>query len=185
MSASPTATLTRVGAKSYYIPSHLTSIPPDTRECVFGHAPDFNDGLVPFALFVLENVRDASEPNLSSTVKFWLKTDDVFNAHFLQHVYFLANFDLTGYTLSVPEEWKTQSVRTVTVSSDMHQASFRSGPYFASSVGIRQAWRLFEDTNEAFQFPVVPDEHRENTYVLPYTSNVRLVLHQALLIRRL
>ncbi|KAI4639481.1 hypothetical protein J4E93_009310 [Alternaria ventricosa] len=150
MSAIPTATLTRVGANSYYISSHLTSIPSRSRECIFGSELDFNDGLVPITLFVLENAKQASDLNLRSTVKSWLKTDDVFNKHFLQHVYFLTNVDLTGYTLSLPEEWKTQSAHTVAVNSDRHLATFRGGPYFASNDGVRQAWRLFDDTNEAF-----------------------------------
>ncbi|KAI4614784.1 uncharacterized protein J4E87_009379 [Alternaria ethzedia] len=170
MSAIPTTTLTRVGANSYYIPSRLTSIPPDSRECIFGSAPDLNDGLVPITLFVLKNAMDASPRNLRSTVKSWLKTDDVFNKHFLQHVYFLClantKYDLDSLAISIPEEWQNRSVHTVVVSSDVHLVSFRSGPYFASNVGIRQAWRLFDDTHEAFQVPVVPDGHRENTIAI-------------------
>ena len=185
MSAIPTATLTRVGANSYYIPSRLTSIPPRSRECVFGNELDFNDGLIPITLFVLENAKQASDLNLRSTVKSWLKIDDVFNKHFLRHVYFLTNFDLTGYAFSLPEEWQNQSVHTVTVNSDMHQASFRSGPYFASNVGIRQAWRLFDDTNEAFQFPVVPDGHIEHKYGMPCPRNIELLRNLALLTARL
>ena len=186
MSFIPTATLTRVGAIPYYIPSRLTSISPDSRCCIFGSELDFNDGLVPITLFVLENVMDASERKLFSISESWLKTDDGFNQHFLKHVYFLVSANTKLYldtlAISVPEEWKNQSVHVVVVNSNRDLVSFRSGPYFASNLGIRQAWRLIDDTNEAFQFPVVPDEHREHTCVLSCSSIMQTLPHLALLI---
>ena len=186
MSAIPTATLTRVGAIPYYSPSRLTSIPPDSRECIFGHMPDSNDEPVPITLFVLESAMDASPRNLRSTVDSWLQADDVFNKDFLQHVSFLVSANTKLYldtlAISVPEEWKNQSVHAVVMDSNNDLVSFRGGPYFASNVGIRQAWRLFDDTNEAFQFPVVPDEHREHTCVLPCSSMMRTLPHLTLLI---
>lgn len=124
-------------------------------------------------MIVLENARDAACPETQSTVESWLETDDVFNKDFLQHVYFLFlpktdTFDLDELnilTLSVPEDWNNRSIQAGATNTSGHQVSYRGGPYFASDAGIRQAWRLFDDTNEAFQFPVVPDEHGEDKYV--------------------
>ncbi|KAH6872313.1 amidase signature domain-containing protein [Alternaria rosae] len=177
MSTFPTATLTRVGTIPYYVPSSLAPIPADSRRLIFGNAPDFSDGPLPISLLVFEDATHASHSVLSSTVNSWLQTDDVFNADFLQHVYFLFltqtdAFDLDESSIGILNDWKTQSVHAVSVNSTAHDDSFRGGPYFASNVGIREAWRLFEDANEAFQFPVVPDEHRDNTFNIPGTAAV-------------
>jgi len=191
MAANFTAALTRVGTIQYYVPSRSTSLPASTHGVIMGTAPHFSEELVPITLFVLECAEDASRPNLRSTVRSWLQADDVYNKDFLQHIYLLflpktKEFDLDKFTISVPEEWEAESVHAVAIYSNKHQISYRGGPYFASGVGtnfiIRQAWRLFDDTNEAFQFPVVPDEQREHTYVFRCSSNKGPLPDVALLI---
>jgi len=177
-------------------------MPTGSQRVNIGKAPDFSDGLVPITLFVLESAMDASHKNLRSTVASWLQADDVFNEDFLRHVYLLflpktRDFDLYDLTISLPEEWTTQSVQAAAVISKRFQVGYRGGPYFVSNVGIdvgpkvgtnvafRQAWRLFDDTKQAFQFPVVPDEHREHTCVILNLSNMRLLPCSALLITSL
>lgn len=127
---------------------------------MFGKAPDFDDELVPVSLLVIPSGSDVNEATLSSIVADYLRTDDVFTDMFLEHIFLLA-IDQTKHltfgdsTPSVLVTWGTQSIHEIRPipSEDF---KFRGGPYFASSKGLRQAWRLYEDTNGAFMFPVVP-----------------------------
>lgn len=155
------ASLIGLDKKLYYIPINTLAISPSSRQLVFGKAPDFEDGPVPACLIALPEGLSLTTRFLSSVVKTYLRDDDVFFEGFLQHIYVVTEMqpelmkllgDLTDLT-----HWGTRSIQIVQIDSE-NDGSNHGGPYFASSRGLRQAWRLFEDTNGAFIFPVVPIE---------------------------
>ncbi len=161
------ATIASVGNVPYYIPSALLPTPPESCRLMFGNATNFANGLVPVSLLVIPSGSDVDGATLSSIVTDYFKVDDVFSETFLEHIYLLASYQTKQLTFedsasSILATWGTQSVHEI-VPSINENINYRGGPYFASGKGLSQAWRLYEDTNGAFMFPVVPVDNSSGT----------------------
>jgi hypothetical protein len=159
------ASIASVGNVPYYIPTTKLALPPTSRRLVFGTSPDLEDGLVPVSVVVFPDGSDVSAGALSTIVDSYLQGDDVFSRSFLEHIYLLTDRQSEPLKLdhsysTILEDWGTQSVHVVRADAN---ESPRGGPYFASNKGLRQAWRLFGDTNGAFIFPLVPIEANSDT----------------------
>ncbi|KAH8803379.1 amidase signature domain-containing protein [Xylogone sp. PMI_703] len=166
------ASITNVGGISYYIPTDRLLFPPASRRLIFGKAPELEDALVPISLLVVPDGPSVSGQALSSLVETYLRIDDVFSRAFLDHIWLLTTrrtdfVTLDNYAFKVLDDWGTLSVHAVLADPSIE---LHGGPYFASGKSLRQAWRLFEDTNGAFMFPVVPAEKDSGTYAVPPTS---------------
>lgn len=182
--AIPSASLTSIGEVPYYIPATTLAIPTSTRQIWSSRpAPDLQvPDYVPSSIFLLDEAAQQGPASLiaalKSTVRSWLAKDDVFTVGFLRRLYLIApNAAATASCFEDRDHgdnlngllsgWGTSSVHLLsTASITGNSQHWMSGPYFTRSTGIRPAWRLFADVNEAFMFPVVPAEQNSKRYTL-------------------
>ncbi|KAI0541264.1 amidase signature domain-containing protein [Xylaria digitata] len=172
--AVPTASLTSVNGLSYYVPLVKALTASEPPRLLFGS--NASSSLGPATLFV-----PSSPPKpeaLTANVASWLQTDDVFTPAFLASVYSLTanNGSLSSLGEGVEAllgKWGTKSAHVLyEQDSQHHTTAWRSGPYFTSADGLRPAWRIFPDLNDAFVFPIVPSEENSRRFVIPGTAGV-------------
>ncbi|OAQ72041.1 amidase [Pochonia chlamydosporia 170] len=182
--ALPEATLASVAELLYYIPSAPLLALSGRQHQLVGDADGNNrplSGHSPATLFVLASTSELNAGHLADQVDNWLKHDDVFVSEFLSSVYLLVTdaegprFDNEVELKALLKTWSTQRAFTLTPRDILPSDSMtlcRSGPYFSSSDGLRPAWRLFDDSNGAFMFPVVPRKESSRTFAIPGTAGI-------------
>lgn len=175
--ALPEATLVSVAELPYYIPSAPPLALSGSQHQLVGDADGNNrplSGHNPATLFVLASTSQLNAGHLADQVDSWLKHDDVFVSEFLSSVYLLVTdeegpqVDSEVELKALLKTWGTQRAFTLTPKDILPSDSMtlcRSGPYFSSSDGLRPAWRLFDDSNGAFMFPVIQSEVNSRKYV--------------------
>lgn len=171
--AIPNSSLTSIGEVPYYIPATTLEAPASTRKIWSSSAPGPASDFVPSSIFLLDEVAQQGLGSLitglDGTLRSWLAKDDVFTMDFLRRLY-LVSFNASNIASFIEASgstdlddllhgWGTSSVHLIHAGElPGNSQIWVPGPYFTCSTGIRPAWRLFADTNEAFMFPVVPTE---------------------------
>jgi hypothetical protein len=103
---------------------------------------------------------DTSQAAILDLLRRFSDEDDVYSDHFKKSlVVQAANDTVTEHVLDQIKSAKVfQNVYTSRAGS--HAEALPSGPYFVSGGNIHQAWRLYEDTLDAFVITVISDESR-------------------------
>ncbi|KAK4201359.1 amidase [Triangularia verruculosa] len=150
------ALLTNVAGLPYHVPA-APLLAPSRSRTVFqstgnthGNSTNSSPSWTarPATLFVFNSNRDLTAEQLQSKVNDWLKLDDVFNENFLRRVYFLFPAEPEASEVSdevegVLSSWGSSTAHIISLGPQDDAANWRAGPYFASTQGLRQVWRLF------------------------------------------
>ena len=146
---------------SYYIPS--PSVDPTQLRLVQTTTIAESGPLgyfVPATVFWFNDVSSITPKALEGLRHQYQVDDDVFCPHFLDNVFFArprqeSGLDLSKPAKSVLSSWNTKSYSFLDLqSSEM----LPPGPCFMDPEGIRQAWRIYPDLQNAFMIPSFPVE---------------------------
>lgn len=104
---------------------------------------------------------------LNKKVARFLEVDDVFNPHFLASVTFVYRTALEKLfsedELDIADFLKQWNVTDYFMSTQIwSDDELNEGAYLLTCEGLKQAWRVYEDTLDAFQVGVIPSVHDPN-----------------------
>lgn len=146
---------------SYYIPSPLVDptqlgLVQTTTIAESGPLGYFG----PATVFWFNDISSITPKALEGLHHQYQVDNDVFCPHFLDNAFFAlprreSGLDLSKLAKSVLSSWNTKSYSFLDLQSS---EILPPGPYFTNPEGIRQAWRIYPDPQNAFMIPSFPVE---------------------------
>ncbi|KAE8312539.1 amidase signature domain-containing protein [Aspergillus transmontanensis] len=172
------ASLVTLGRIPFYIPAHpILSFLAGLGRQVYGRATTELQPLSPATLLVAHDIRDINGEWFESTVDSLMSVDDVFQVPFLENILLLipetpehATIDKSLSSLFL--ELGTKTAYIVNPRPAYGLPDYKAGPYFLTNGELSQAWRIFEDTVDAFIFPTMASYSDPTQYHVPQIAGI-------------
>ncbi|KAI0919006.1 hypothetical protein AcW1_003502 [Taiwanofungus camphoratus] len=166
VSFQPSGKTLTLGGNSYYVPPSPVSqfrLDEEIEWPINSATKAVTGKLIPFSV-VSTSDPVFTEDTFEATLQAWAAKDDVWNVSFLTGVYILFNGSHSSPAVSLSSVQKKYAIDLLLL-SESYPTGFSltkplpSGPYFLehSTGNIFEAYRLYNDENQAFLYGTIPD----------------------------